>query len=219
MMRRGRPTWTASALAPVIRRRLTEAAMVGAIVARGRLADTVIVSDDAGQFDVFQHALCWIHAERHLRRIICVSSTVWSPCSVSWSGGSTPALQRRSHGRPPDGLADTLRSDLQPGHRLRRARRGRRPDPRQQGRTAACARPPRHPAAYQRLGERRFVTKRKISGDSAAGKQARDTFLSLLKTCSKLAISFWDYLGARLKIPDADRVPWLPDLIRQNVSA
>ena len=68
---------------------------------------------------------------------------------------------------------------------------------------------------------RSFVTKRKISGEtrSAAGKQARDTFLSLLKTCSKLAISFWDYLGARLKIPDADRVPWLPDLIRQNASA
>ncbi len=34
--------------------------------------------------------------------------------------------------------------------------------------------------------------------------------------CPKLAISFWDYLGARLKIPDTDRVPWLPDLIRQN---
>ena len=40
------------------RRRVTEAAMVGAIVARGLLTDTVIVSDDAGQFDVFQHALC-----------------------------------------------------------------------------------------------------------------------------------------------------------------
>ena len=67
---------------------------------------------------------------------------------------------------------------------------------------------------------RSFVTKRRISGEtrSAAGKQARDTFLSLLKTCSKLAISFWDYLGARLKIPDADSVPWLPDLIRQNAS-
>src|SRR5918995_275466 len=55
------------------RRRVTEAALVGAIVARGLLADIVIVSDDAGQFNVFQHALCWIHAERHLRRIICVT--------------------------------------------------------------------------------------------------------------------------------------------------
>src|SRR4051812_14185072 len=47
---------------------------------------------------------------------------------------------------------------------------------------------------------RSFVTKRRISGEtrSAAGKQARDTFLSLLKTCSKHATSFWEYLGARL---------------------
>jgi hypothetical protein len=55
------------------RRRVTEAAMIGSIVARGLLTDTVIVSDEAGQFDVFQHALCWIHAERHLRRIVCVT--------------------------------------------------------------------------------------------------------------------------------------------------
>ena len=56
---------------------------------------------------------------------------------------------------------------------------------------------------------RSFVTKRRISGEtrSAAGKQARDTFLSLLKTCSKLAISFWHDLGARLKIPEADKYP------------
>jgi hypothetical protein len=53
------------------RRRVSEAAMIGSIVAL--LTDTVIVSDDAGQFDVFQHALCWIHAERHLRRIVCVT--------------------------------------------------------------------------------------------------------------------------------------------------
>ena len=68
---------------------------------------------------------------------------------------------------------------------------------------------------------RGVVTKRKISGEtrSAAGKRARDTFLGLLKTCAKLGVSFWDYLGARLKIPEADPVPWLPDLIRQRASA
>src|SRR4051812_1229247 len=66
---------------------------------------------------------------------------------------------------------------------------------------------------------RSFVTKRRISGDSAAGKQARDTFLSLLKTCPKLPFSFGDSRGARLKTPDADRVPCLPDLTRQNVPA
>ena len=56
------------------RRRVTEAAVVGAIVARGLLTDTVIVSDDAGQFDVLTHALCWVHAERHLRRLVCATA-------------------------------------------------------------------------------------------------------------------------------------------------
>ena len=30
----------------------------------GFLRDAVVLSDDAGQFAVGQHALCWVHAER-----------------------------------------------------------------------------------------------------------------------------------------------------------
>jgi hypothetical protein len=29
----------------------------------------VVVSDDAGQFNVGQHALCWIHAERLVHKL------------------------------------------------------------------------------------------------------------------------------------------------------
>src|SRR4051794_14137782 len=42
----------------------TEGALWGAIAAHGFLNEAVIVSDDAGQFNVGTHALCWIHAER-----------------------------------------------------------------------------------------------------------------------------------------------------------
>jgi len=38
----------------------TEGALWGSIKAHGFLTNTVIVSDDAGQFDVGQHALCWV---------------------------------------------------------------------------------------------------------------------------------------------------------------
>ena len=38
----------------------TEGALWGSIKAHGFLPDTVIVSDDAGQFDVSLHALCWV---------------------------------------------------------------------------------------------------------------------------------------------------------------
>src|SRR5271165_5792557 len=32
--------------------------------AHGFLRKAVVVSDDAGQFDIGKHALCWVHAER-----------------------------------------------------------------------------------------------------------------------------------------------------------
>ena len=51
-----------SHLTPV--RIATEGALWGSVTAHGFLPDTVIVSDDAGQFDVGRHGLCWIHAER-----------------------------------------------------------------------------------------------------------------------------------------------------------
>src|ERR1019366_3223777 len=48
----------------------SEAALWGAIRHQGLLPDTVIVSDDAGQFRVGAHALCWIHAERLVHKLL-----------------------------------------------------------------------------------------------------------------------------------------------------
>ena len=62
------------------------------------------------------------------------------------------------------------------------------------------------------------VTRRKISGGtrSELGRDCRDAFLSLMKTSGKLGVSFWDYLGNRLAVPEAPSVPFLPHLIRQR---
>jgi hypothetical protein len=59
------------------------------------------------------------------------------------------------------------------------------------------------------------VTKRKVSGGtrSDVGRDCRDAFLGLAKTCAKLGISFWDYLGDRLAIPGNPVVPSLPSLV------
>jgi hypothetical protein len=61
-----------------------------------------------------------------------------------------------------------------------------------------------------------MVTKRKISGGtrSDVGRDCRDAFLGLLKTCAKLGIAFWDYLGSRCRTPGQPAVPPLADLIR-----
>ena len=41
----------------------TEGAIWGSIHAHDFLRDAVVLSDDAGQFAVGHHALCWVHAE------------------------------------------------------------------------------------------------------------------------------------------------------------
>src|SRR5258708_27000465 len=47
----------------------TESALWGSIKAHGFLPNTVIVSDDAGQFNVGRHGLCWVHAERLVHKL------------------------------------------------------------------------------------------------------------------------------------------------------
>src|SRR6266700_7090475 len=47
----------------------TEGALWGSVKAHGLLAKTVIVSDDAGQFNVARHGLCWVHAERLVHKL------------------------------------------------------------------------------------------------------------------------------------------------------
>ncbi len=66
---------------------------------------------------------------------------------------------------------------------------------------------------------RAFVTKRKISGGTVSekGRQARDVMLGLAKTCRKLKIPFFDYLGRRLGIPGPD-IPNLATLVRPYTS-
>src|SRR6201997_1912289 len=63
---------------------------------------------------------------------------------------------------------------------------------------------------------RDYVKKRKISGGtrSELGRQARDTFASLKKTCRELGVNFWAYLQDRVR--GAGQIPRVADLIRQK---
>ena len=66
---------------------------------------------------------------------------------------------------------------------------------------------------------RDHVKWRKISGGtrSELGRRCRDGFASLKKTCRKLGISFWDYLGDR--IARHGHIAPLPDIIRERAAA
>ena len=47
-----------------------------------------------------------------------------------------------------------------------------------------------------------YVTRRKVSAGtrSDVGRDCRDAFLGLAKTCDKLGIAVWDFLGSRFKV-------------------
>lgn len=64
-----------------------------------------------------------------------------------------------------------------------------------------------------------YVKKRKISAGtrSDVGRDSRDTFTSLKKTCKKLGICFWEYLNDR--ISKTNSIPKLASLVQQAILA
>src|ERR671910_153240 len=178
----------------------TEGALFGSIHHHGLLDEVVIVSDDAGQFRIGTHALCWVHAERLVHQLIpfnerqrlaidLVRQLIW------WFYADLKAYQRD----PGRKRAAQLRARFD---RIFRRRTGF---------------VPLHTNGSEN-DIRCHVTKRKVSGGtwSAAGRDARDACLGLLKTCQKQGLTFFDYLGARLGVPGAPRIPPLPDLVRAS---
>jgi anti-sigma factor RsiW len=202
----------------------TEGALWGSIVERGWLADTVILSDDAGQFNVGRHALCWVHAERLVHKLdtFCdrqrqakerIQARIWwlyADLKV-YCRDPTPQARRALATRF-ERLFKTRTGFATLDRLLARLHANRdellvvldRPDV------------PLHTNDAEN-DIRCQVTRRKISGGtrSEAGRDCRDAFLGLMKTCAKLGISFWDYLGHRLDAPGAPQIASLPQLIRQ----
>ncbi len=202
----------------------TQGALWGAICHHGLLAGTVIVSDGAGQFRVGIHALCWAHAERLVhkpvpatpeqRRAVEVTRTlIWWFYADLKAWACDPCPRRAAALRARFDRIFGRRTDYATLDRLL-ARLHRR--------KAELLRVLQHPEIPLHTNGsendiRACVTKRKISGGtvSTAGRTARDVMLGLMKTCGKLGVSFFHYLGDRLHVPHAFTIPPLPDLIRQ----
>jgi hypothetical protein len=64
--------------------------------------------------------------------------------------------------------------------------------------------------------ERAIVTRRKISAGTRSdiGRNCRDAFLGLAKTCAKHGVAFWNFLGSRLSVPGRKLIPPVPELVR-----
>ncbi len=199
----------------------TEGALFGGLLHQGIPADFGIISDDAGQFNVFDHALCWVHSERLVHRLIPVSDkqkkAVERARDQIWTLYADLKTYKKS---PEQSLAERIKNDFEKlcssrtdyeslnqvlkrmgGNRHELLRVLDRPEL------------PLHNNLSER-DIRDYVKKRKISGSTRSenGKRCRDTFASLKKTCRKHGISFWNYLLDRTS--GAGALPSMAEIIQ-----
>lgn len=207
-------------------RMATEGALWGALLHKGFNPNLVIVSDGALQFCVGLHALCWIHAERLIHKLIplndaqrqavaLVRGQLWDLYADLKAYKRQPSAQQVA---PLQARFDALFTQSTDYYtlddlllRLHRRKSElllvlQRPDI------------PLHTNGSE-TDIRDFVKKRKVSGGTRSdlGRQCRDTFTSLKKTCRKLGISFWSYLLDRVSLTNA--IPPLPTLMRNAAIA
>ena len=188
----------------------TEGALWGAVNAHGFLCEAVVVSDDAGQFNVGQHALCWIHAERLVHKLEAftdqqraaqqyVRGLIWWLYADLKAYRLAPTRRRRSELRARFDRIFQRRTGFVTLNRLLQRLHANKDEL-----LMVLDHPeiPLHTNGSEN-DIRCQVTKRHVSGGthSDIGRDCRDAFLGLAKTCSKLGIAFWDYLGARLTTP------------------
>jgi hypothetical protein len=205
----------------------TEGAVWGSIKAHGLLPNTVIVSDDAGQFEVAEHALCWVHAERLIHQLDTFTDhqraaqkrmrmLVWWFYRDLKLYRQAPTRRRRTQLRARFDRIFTRRTGFATLDRLLGRLRANKAEL-----LRVLERPeiPLHTNGSEN-DIRAQVIRRKISAGTRSdrGRDCRDAFLGLSKTCRKLGVSFWSYLGDRLGIADAPAVPRLADLVSDRCS-
>ena len=203
----------------------TEGALWGSVKAHGFLPNTVIVSDDAGQFNVGRHGLCWVHAERLVHKLDTFTDEqreaqgrtrelIWSFYRDLKTYRQNPSRQRKATLRARFDRIFTRKTRFVTLDRLLARLHANKREL-----LMVLDRPeiPLHTNGSEN-DVRCQVTKRKVSGGTRSdmGRDCRDAFLALNKTCAKLGIAFWDYLGSRLAVPNQPEVPNLPAVVRHR---
>ena len=200
----------------------SEGALWGSVKAHGLLANAVIVSDDAGQFNVGLHGLCWVHSERLVHKLDTFTEAQRAAQQrirgLIWLFYNNLKAWRR-HPSPARKAVLSARFDLIFGHKTGFASLDRLLGRQRANKNELLIVLERPDVPLNTNGSendiRCQVTKREISGGtrSDAGRDCRDAFLGLLKTCAKNGILFWDYLGARLKVPGCRDIPDLAQIL------
>lgn len=202
---------------------VTEAALYASVIRNGIPRDMEVHSDDAGQFDLFFHSLCWIHEERHYRKLIMTTDEARSDLEHVRDQIWTIYRGLKAYKENPNELSIEIlekqfdeifqqkTSSPTLNHQLQKtyAKKG------------DLLKVLQRPTVFlhnngSESDARGSKIKLKISGGtrSDVGKDARDTFLSLKQTCLKLGINFITFLQDRVRGLYA--IPRLAEIIRQR---
>lgn len=185
----------------------TEGALLSSVLHHGFPQDLAIVSDDAGQFNILLHGLCWVHAERlihqliplndnHRQAIQSIRSRIWDFYADLKVYKKNPNNDQKTRLAARFDEIFTTQTGFQTlNQALNRLYRNKselllvldRPDI------------PLHTNGSE-TDIRDYVKKNKVSGGTRSdpGRRCRDTFASSKKTCRKLGISFWNYVLDRI---------------------
>jgi len=186
---------------------VTESALIGGLTTQGIPVDLSVVSDGARQFNVFDHASCWIHAERSVNRLIPLDDKnkklvedaredIWNVYQKLKEYKLDPTTDKKEI------INDDFDKFTQKVTGYSALDIAIKSFKKNKDDLLKVLNKPYLPL-HNNLSERDirdYVKKRKISGSTRSenGRRARDTFASLKKTCRKLGHSFLDYLKDRL---------------------
>lgn len=204
------------------RRIVTEGALFGCLMAHDLYVDQPIISDDAGQFKIlgYLHALCWLHAERNVARVVPlnqrehnilerVRSSIWKYFQSLKAYREAPTERKKQRlQRRFDELFLQSTGFVELNQALRRIHA-------KKDELLLVLEHPELPLDNNMAERdlRQWAKLRKISSGTRSdlGRKCRDIFLSLRATCRKLGISFWQYLQDRKKKSNA--IPPLSEVI------
>lgn len=186
----------------------TEAALFASLIENGVPRDLGVHGDDAGQFNVFVRSLCWIHEERHYRKLVAIDEPtrqaieqvrgeIWELYRGLQQYKITPCEELKLILEQKFDELFLKKKTVSPtlNHQLEKTYAKKE----ELLRVLVRPQTPLHNNGTE-TDAREMVIKRKVSGGTRSdeGRKCRDTFASLKKTCGKLGITFFGYLEDRV---------------------
>ncbi len=207
-------------------RTITEGMLLGHLIQTGFDKEKIIHADDAGQFKILNHCLCWKHSERPLKKVVIRNDIhqeqwegkmddFWQLYQDLKAYKEVSALAQKRRKAKLEKQFDQLCEPVKNFESLNKVVDQLKKKKRELLLVLDYPFVSLHNNGSERE-IREYAKRRKISGSTRSenGRRSRDVFTSLKKTCRKLGVSFWDYTLDRIK--GENKIPPLAEILLQR---